>query len=261
MNWFETAFGETYPRLYGHRDDAEAAGFIQTLGTLDLPPGPVLDLGCGGGRYLARLAAMGRSGFGLDLSAPLLREAFNRRTEFSPAFQLIRGDMRHLPLADGSLSVVLSMFTSFGYFGPLANHAEMMAGVARVLDDQGVWILDYLNCDQVRQRFATSGAFVTEKEIGPLTVREDRHLGPDGRQVLKDVLMTPRADHIAEAEEMGIPAQGLSYTEKVALFTLAEFRELAAAQGFVVKDVLGDYSGAILDGTSSPRWIIILSKH
>ena len=70
--WFVTWFDSShYHRLYAHRDDAEAAGFIDALiGRLRPRDGSrVLDLGCGAGRHARHLARKGYDTTGIDLSA------------------------------------------------------------------------------------------------------------------------------------------------------------------------------------------------
>ncbi|MDH3199035.1 MAG: class I SAM-dependent methyltransferase, partial [Candidatus Krumholzibacteria bacterium] len=59
MEWYEVAFGELYPVVYGRRDAAEAARTVGAFGELLSGRGPVLDLACGAGRHLEALAAYG----------------------------------------------------------------------------------------------------------------------------------------------------------------------------------------------------------
>src|SRR4029077_489107 len=80
----------------------------QTLGRRDLPfwrraalkaPGPVRARGCGTARVTKPLARAGVDIFGIDRSAPMLERARGGR--------LVRGDIRALASAAGSLSMVL----------------------------------------------------------------------------------------------------------------------------------------------------------
>jgi SAM-dependent methyltransferase len=75
-------------------------------------PGPVVDLGCGAGRYLGELAA---PVVGLDASGAMLDLA---RRSGQP---LARADLEHLPFADGSLA------------GAFARHSYLHLEKARLV--------------------------------------------------------------------------------------------------------------------------------
>jgi SAM-dependent methyltransferase len=65
----------------------------------------VLDLGCGTGRHARRIAAQGVPVLGLDVAARFLAVAAAE----APGVPFVRGDARRLPLADGSVDVVVSL--------------------------------------------------------------------------------------------------------------------------------------------------------
>src|SRR5690349_12033250 len=67
-SWFDSHY---YHKLYAHRDDAEAAGFIDALMARLRPEraAAMLDLGCGAGRHSRYLATKGYAVTGLDLAA------------------------------------------------------------------------------------------------------------------------------------------------------------------------------------------------
>ena len=244
--WFETAFGAHYPRLYAHRNEAEAQVCLDLLPRLaPLQPSgrPVLDLGCGDGRHLQRIAQKATPVVGLDLSLDLLRLAAGR--DEHP--ELIRGDMRFLPLRDGCLDAVLSLFTAFGYFGPLEQNASVVREVARVLQPGGHWFLDYLDPDRVRAELAHQPEVRRERMLGDIPVVETRRLSGDGNQVCKDV--TLRLDQAGEP---------LRYTEEVALFSLMEMDALAAASGLRRVAAAGSYDGAELG--EGDRWILAFRR-
>ena len=71
MKWFESWFDTLYYHaLYQHRNDAEAAAFMdRLLAHLKLDSGMrVLDVACGKGRHSAHLASRGLRVCGFDLS-------------------------------------------------------------------------------------------------------------------------------------------------------------------------------------------------
>lgn len=109
-----------------------------------LPPGPLVDLGCGTGAATRWLAAChpGRPLTGVDLSQGMLAEA-RRITEAAAAtITWARADMlEHLRgLPDGSCALVFSAW-AIGYSDP----ARVTAEAARVLVPGGTWAF-VVNC-------------------------------------------------------------------------------------------------------------------
>ncbi|MFD3585687.1 class I SAM-dependent DNA methyltransferase [Streptomyces sp. NPDC058683] len=70
--------------------------------------GEVADLGCGPGRVTARLAGLGLSVFGLDLSESML--AIARRE--NPGLRFVPGSMLELAVGDGALDGVVCWYSS-----------------------------------------------------------------------------------------------------------------------------------------------------
>ncbi|MBU0743663.1 methyltransferase domain-containing protein [bacterium] len=260
MSWHETAFGSHYAWLYAHRDAAEAAACIDALaGILPLAEGIVLDLGCGEGRHLAPLGQRcPRGAVGVDLSPALLRNA-RALTVGAPPLGLIRADMRSLPFGGGVFRTVVSLFTSFGYFGGLEDHRDLLAGIARVLAPGGRWCLDYLNCRQVRRDMAEPRT-ATVREAGPCRVTETKRLDPDGDRILKRVEIAPLPGRRDQAAALGIPETGLAYTEAVALFEPEELDALASSVGLERCGALGGYDGRAFAPDAAARWILVYGK-
>ena len=67
-----------------------------------LPPGDALDAACGTGRIAAMLADHGCTVAGIDSSPDMLQQAHDK----VPAGTFTLGDLRHLPVPDGSFDVV-----------------------------------------------------------------------------------------------------------------------------------------------------------
>ena len=145
--WWKDAFTADYLRIYAHRDDAEAEAMVERLmPMLAGIPGPVLDVGCGGGRHLAALRRRGVPAFGLDFSSDLLVAA-KARPELPG--RLVRADMRAPPIAPGSCGAVLLLFTAFGYFSDEEN-AACLKSLAELLLPGGVLILDLPDPEAVK---------------------------------------------------------------------------------------------------------------
>lgn len=96
---------------------------------LDLVPGDrVVDLGCGSGRAMIWNHDTGASFTGIDISAFFAREALDR-------CDLLLGDLRRLPLADGAFTKAWSLDV-LEHLSPQALH-EMLSEANRVLADNG----------------------------------------------------------------------------------------------------------------------------
>lgn len=69
--------------------------------------GPVADVGCGPGQVTGRLAALGVSAFGIDLSREMLAVA----RKSWPRLRFVEGSMTGLPVAAGSLGGLLAWYS------------------------------------------------------------------------------------------------------------------------------------------------------
>lgn len=94
----------------------------------------VLDIGCGTGRWLARLEALGPASLvGVDCSSAMLDRA---RQKLSSMTKLIVDDCSELPGADGSYTFAMASFL-LSYIKDLQNFAQECARVVR----PGGWML------------------------------------------------------------------------------------------------------------------------
>lgn len=112
--------------LFAARRAVYAAGFFDPVAEAvraALPEGLVLDAGCGEGSMLARVAAAGQRGIGLDIAQPAVQMAAGAYKHHAWCV----GDVCAIPLLDASVDAVLNMLTP-------ANHAEF----ARVLRPAGL---------------------------------------------------------------------------------------------------------------------------
>ncbi|MDZ7960445.1 MAG: class I SAM-dependent methyltransferase [Aulosira sp. DedQUE10] len=106
---------------------------------VDLPPRPnVLDLGCGTGRLLERLAAKfpDLRGTGLDLSSEMLRVARQKNCH-RPRLIYVEGKAESLPFAEGQFDAVFNTISFLHYLEP----QQILNEVARVLSPGGRFYL------------------------------------------------------------------------------------------------------------------------
>jgi malonyl-CoA O-methyltransferase len=128
------AWAPTYPpHAHNALMEAEQTAMLELL-----PPvsgRTVLDAGCGTGRYMRLLAALGARVIGVDLSQAMVGRAGMLR------LPLVRADMSALPIAGASCDIVVS-----GLAIPDVPHlARVTAEWARVLRHRGVVVYSTLH--------------------------------------------------------------------------------------------------------------------
>lgn len=237
--WFKDWFDGDYAAIYEHRDEGEAeqAVAMALRQAPALGSGPVLDLGCGAGRHLAVLRRTNPLAFGLDLSSTLLALA---PPDLRP--WLLRGDMRRLPLRDGTLAGITLWFTPFGYFSDGQNRA-LLQRLRQLLRPGGVLMLDYLNAQHVRDHLVPQ-----DEAFHPgLKVVSRRTL--EGQRIVKHMTLTRL--------ESGAQRQ---VKESVRLYEAQELRTMATACGLSIQLEAGDYQGSPFDPARSARWIGFLRR-
>jgi ubiquinone/menaquinone biosynthesis C-methylase UbiE len=123
----------------------------------------VLDVGCGTGRWLSRLAALQPGSLiGVDGSAEMLRRA---REKLDPTAHLLQSDAHALPVPDASQDFILSSFV-VSYLKDLAAFAFECE---RALKPGGHLLLSDMHPKTARQRGWTR-SFTAEGETFRITV-------------------------------------------------------------------------------------------
>ncbi|HEY9650419.1 MAG TPA: class I SAM-dependent methyltransferase [Coleofasciculaceae cyanobacterium] len=109
------------------------------LSYIELPDSPsVLDLGCGTGRLLNRLATQFPTlrGIGLDLSSEMLRQA-RQRNQHRIRLIYKQGNAESLPFANGQFNAVFNTISFLHY----PNPQQVFSEVSRVLARNGRFYL------------------------------------------------------------------------------------------------------------------------
>ena len=94
--------------------------------------GRCLDIGCGNGRLLPRLAALGWEPVGIDESEDQLRVAAER----APGIELVRGDAAAMPFGDASFDAAVSLLTHTD----IGDFAAAIRDLQRVLKPGGRFV-------------------------------------------------------------------------------------------------------------------------
>lgn len=242
--WYRHWFGSDYLQLYQHRSAEEALQSVNwLLETIGLsPPARVLDLACGTGRHAVELSRRGFDTCGLDLSWPLLSRAEPGDSEI--LFNRVRGDMRYLPFGPAAFSLVLSLFTSFGYFDSTEEDRWVLIEVNRVLKESGYFVLDYLNAGKAKRELIPH----EETTANGNKISIVRSVDPKQKRIEKN---------IAIRGEDGVVKH---FRESVRLYSENELKNLLTETGFELSSIFGDYHGSSYN-EDSPRLILIGIKH
>lgn len=232
----------------------------QTLGRRDVPfwrrlaltaPGRVLELGCGTGRVSKPLSKAGVDLVGVDRSAEMLARFTRQRTK-PPTRQrrAVRADIRHLPFADRSFSMVIAPYGVLQSLTRDRDLADALAAAARVLPAGGTFGVDlvpdvprwreYDNRVQLRGRAGTRHLTLIE------SVRHDRRR----RLTTFSQTYVERRGRRKTEHRFDLTFRTLTVPQMV--------RRLERA-GFRVRRILGDYQGAPWDPRADV-WIILAEK-
>ena len=234
--WYTKAFGEFYPILYPHRDNASADHEIhQLIKALHLTGDErVLDVCCGAGRHLSALLTQGFNAWGTDLSSLLLKEAANRP---ETASRIINADMRWLPFKN-YFHVALNLFTSFGYFLNDDQNKAALKEMVSVLQPDGLLVLDHINRSNLQRNLVKK----TRERRGEWEVVQRRRI--EDNRIIKEITITSREDFRTRL------------TENVRLFYPSEIRELFETAGLKDVRLFGSFKGEPLD-KKAERMIVV----
>lgn len=237
--WYEAWFNSPYYHiLYQDHDDQEAQKIIDRLVEHLRPPARarMLDVACGRGRFSRYLAQLGFRVTGIDLSPANVQ--FLRQFE-SADLDFHLEDIRQT-LGHNQFDYAFSFFTSFAYFDSEEEHRRALQNIRNALRPNGLFLLDFLNAEQVKQ----AGDAHTEHHIEGITFHCRKTI--EGNYVRKDI-------HIEDDGEEH------HYFERVRLYTRAELEHLFTQVGFHVDDCFGSYELDEFDPASSPRLILTAS--
>lgn len=240
--WFKDWFNSPYyHQLYSNRDEQEAAAFIDLLITHLQPAAgaTMLDVACGKGRHSIQLAGKGYDVTGIDLSEESIEEALESQSD---TLHFYRHDMR-LPFRINYYDYAFNFFTSFGYFKTRREHDNAIRTITQSIKHQGHFIMDYLNVHFTETQIVPEAT----KEIDGISFKitkwfDDTHFYK--KIVVEDTVLDRQA----------------AFTERVAKFSLADFKTMFARQGLIIQEVYGDYNFAAYDEQLSPRLIMIAGK-
>lgn len=231
-HWYENWFDENYLELYKHRDSTDAKLQVELIEkkiniTREMA---ILDLGCGDGRHSILFHQKGYLINGIDQSVVLI----NQGKKKYPTLNLSVGDMRFI---NGKYDLILSLFTSFGYFDDDDENFKVLKSISNALNPGGYLWLDYLNSFNVISNLVP----FSEREISEnITVSENRRI--KNNMVIKDIMF---GEH--------------KYQERVKLYCKDKLSEMFLQNAITPLEVFGDYDGSSWE-KNSKRTIIYGKK-
>lgn len=144
--WFDddSFWQEIYPIMFSDTRFAEAEEQVDKILALTKPTGmSALDLCCGPGRCTIALAKKGFSVTGVDRTKYLLNKAREKSKAAKTEIQWVQQDMRHF-VSPEAFDLVISMFTSFGYFDNKADDLIVLKNIFTSLRSGGTCLIDVL---------------------------------------------------------------------------------------------------------------------
>jgi SAM-dependent methyltransferase len=250
-NWWAYLFRVTHrEQIEGISDwDDRLLAFI--VAVLELKPGRrVLDVACGSGIHLLRLARQGIEGVGVDIAPSLVRYATDRAAGagLTDRLNYLVGDMRDLVAAVGSAAfdAVTLLSGSFGFFDDETNQ-RVLDGLADRLKPGGRLLLDCIAPAQAMRPRSRSwstldgGILLDETWFDPITCTREsefRYLDADG------------------VMHLGVEA------ERIRIYTLPELRARVARAGlgFVAAYANHELPAVPYDADHPNRLVVVATK-
>lgn len=204
--------------------------------------GQVLDLCCGPGRHSIAMAQRSFVVTGVDLQPYLLQKARDYAQAEDVAVEFIEDDMRSFRRPD-YFDLVISMFSSFGYFDDAADDLKVLENTYSSLKSGGCLLLD-----------------VRGKEIHAMAkISSDASTMPNGDRILQ----YSRVDAgWGSTTNEWIYLQGnsaQSFSVRYNLYSAVELSNMLRQTGFTQVQVFGSLSGTAYD-LDAKRLVIVAKK-
>lgn len=220
----------------------------------DLRTPEIIEVGCGTGRVLARLAAAGYSVTGVDPSEAM-RQRCERRLATLPErvsrrVRLLAGDAEHLPLGDDErFDLAIFSLNTFAHLTTSQSRLTALRALAAHLRPGALLLID-LDLLGSRRLAETAGQLWWQG-TWPL---------PENNAVLLSHFVTAapistpgalRVTHFYDIHEQGGEVRRAISTMSLALISKGELEVALQYAGFSVDEVFGDYELTAWDDVSS----------
>jgi SAM-dependent methyltransferase len=243
--WFDddSFWRELYPVLFPEKRMAAARQEMNQALQLTKPKGKsVLDLCCGPGRCSIALARRGYSVTGVDRTKYLLAQARRRARAAKVKVEWVQEDMRDF-VRPGAFDLVLSMFTSFGYFDDKREDLTVLENVLASLRPGGACLIDVVSKEWLARFFQP-------------TISEAL---PDGSRLVQRHEIFDEWTRIRNEWIIIRRGKARSFAFHHTIYSGQELRDRMEKVGFVDVRLYGDLSGGDY-GTNVQRLIAVGRK-
>jgi len=197
----------------------------------------VWDLACGKGRHSISLNKRGFNVVGTDLSQNSIKEASGNS---NPSMDFFVHDMRE-PFRINYFDAVFNLFTSIGYFENFNDNFSVFKNVAKALKPNGVFVVDFLNSENISNSIKTS---YQEK-------RED---------IIFKIEKKIENNSIIKHIEFSDGDKDFYFEESVSLLKKEDFENFAISAGLKIVNMFGNYKLDPFEPNTSERLIILFKK-
>ena len=176
--WFENEefWAAVYPYMFPNDRFERAEEQVENILQLTEFQGEsVLDLCCGPGRHSVLLAKRGIQVTAVDITPFLLKKAREMAVAENVKVEWVQNDMREF-VRDVSYDLVLSMFTSFGYFKKEDDNLKVLRNIYQSLKPGGSCLIDVVSKEWLAKVFQPTSS--SDEEDGTILVQR--------REVVKD---------------------------------------------------------------------------
>jgi SAM-dependent methyltransferase len=238
-DWFES---EDYLSVYNHRDVNDAKKLINLILTnIKLSDSSnVLDLACGSGRHSILFAEKGFDVTGVDISKNLLTIAKKNCELKNLLVRFIEADIRKFYI-DLKFSLVVNLFTSFGYFEKDEENFKVFKLAFNSLLIGGYFVFDFIN-----------KSYLINNLVPFSTIKVNNMLVEQRRKIENDTVI----------KEIKILKNDFTkiFTEYVKLYETRMIETQMENCGFKIIHKFGDYLGNEYNTEFSPRLILFAKK-
>jgi SAM-dependent methyltransferase len=156
--WFdnEALWQDMYPFMFPEQRFIDTPEEIDKILALTEPAGTeALDLCCGPGRCSIALAQRGFTVTGVDKTKYLLDKARAKARTAKVKIKWVQKDMRDF-VRKNSFDLVLSMFTSFGYFDDKQEDIQVLGNILASLKPGGVFLIEVMGKERLASIFQST---------------------------------------------------------------------------------------------------------